>query len=85
MTVPPFAFEIKRCQGISKRNWWLQISTAVKEWKERYDEKRIPIVAYRKNGQPWRFLISAREVGLEVGFIQLEEIEAKKWLKNKLK
>lgn len=78
MTVPPFAFEVKRCQGLAFRDWWRQVSIAC------VDTDRVPVVAYRQNGKKWKFLLSAKLIGLPVGFIQLEEIEGRKWLINKL-
>jgi hypothetical protein len=64
----PFAFEIKRCEAIAKRDWWLQIVHS-------HRPGEIPVVMYRRNKQPWRFLISAVHLGLKTGFIQLESRE----------
>jgi len=78
--MPPFMFEVKRCEGLSLRDWWLQVSLATTS----YHEKRIRVVAFRRNKQKWAFLISATWIGLEKGFVQLEEFEGKTWLKSKL-
>ena len=75
--VYPFLFEIKRCEQLKLRDWWFQVKTAAKD-----SPGSIPIVAYRQNRKKWKFLISAQYIGLERGFIQLEEIEFKQWLKN---
>lgn len=72
--VEPFIFEVKRCQRLALRDWWLQVS------KAQFDDRKIRVVAFRQNQQPWRFLISAKYIGLEVGYIQLEESEAIRWL-----
>jgi hypothetical protein len=71
--VPPFNFEVKRCEAIARRKWWVQVVQSC-------TDGQVPVVAYRKNRQPWRFLISAKNIGLEKGFIQLEEFEARQWL-----
>jgi len=76
--VDPFVFEVKRCETLALRDWWIQVNKAC----HYLDDE--PIVAYRKNHQPWRFLISARNIGLEKGFVQLEEFEAKTWLLKQL-
>jgi len=76
--VPPFVFEVKRCESLSKRKWWLQVRSAT----EHHDA--IPVVCYRQNRQKWRYLISANHIGLKVGFIELEEIEFWNWARNRL-
>ncbi len=74
--VRPFLFEVKRCEVLAFRDWWLQVIVASKKTIE-----SVPIVAYRQNKQPWRFLISAKNIGLRVGYIQLEENEAIQWMR----
>ncbi len=76
-TLPPFMFEIKRCEGLSKREWWAQVKTASRPFS-----RAIPVVAYRQNRKPWRFLISATYIGLDKGYVELEELEFTKWLKQ---
>lgn len=73
LKVRDFIFEVKRCQSLSFRKWWVQVMTASKESSE-------PIVIYRQNTQPWRILISARYIGLKYGYIALGAIESKQWL-----
>ena len=68
----PFAFEVKRCQVLAKRDWWLQVVNSC-------EPSDIPVVMFRQNRQPWRFLISAKHVGLQTGFIQLESREFIMW------
>jgi len=75
LDIPPFIFEVKRVEKPNKRKWWLQVKAACQSGD-------VPVVAYRKNRQPWRFLISAAVIGLEHGFIQLEEMEFKQWIKQ---
>lgn len=72
---PPFAFEIKRCETLDLRGWWLQAANSCTP------EYRIPIVMYRQSRQPWRFLISAKTIGLKNGFVLLQEREFKLWMK----
>jgi len=76
LAVSPFVFEIKRCETLNLKAWWKQVSTAA------YYPGDVPVVAYRKNRQPWRFLISSVHIGVPKGFVQLEEKEFCKWLKN---
>lgn len=71
--IGPFVFEVKRCQTLSLKQWWLQVCQS---------EEGIRVVAFRPNKQPWRFLISAKWIGLENGFIQLEERIALHWFKK---
>lgn len=75
--VSPFLFEVKRCEALAKRDWWVQVMKAARQ-----NPGSIPVVAYRQNRKPWRFLISASYIGLEIGFIQLEEMEFTAWLKK---
>lgn len=75
VNVDPFVFEVKRQQVLSLRKWWVQVS-------EVSNNGKVPIVAYRQNRKPWKFLISATNIGLETGFIQLEDIEFIKWFEN---
>jgi len=75
---PPFCFEIKRQEKLSLRSWWCQCVAAATE------EHPVPVVMFRQNRGKWFFLISAREIGLSNGFIQLEDKEFVKWINNKL-
>ena len=70
----PFCFEIKRCEKLDLRAWWVQCVHAVT------DEYPVPVVMFRQNRGKWRFLITAREIGLKNGFICLEEMEFKRWV-----
>jgi len=71
---PPFCFEVKRTEGLALRSWWVQ---AVNSTTPEYPH---PVVMYRQNRQPWRFLISARNIGIKNGYVQLEEREFKMWV-----
>lgn len=75
---PPFAFEIKRCETVSKRSWWLQAVNSVT------GTYTVPIVMFRQNGKKWKFLISAKHLYIKNGFIQLEEREFVMWVKEYL-
>lgn len=75
---PPFALEIKRCQLLSKRDWWLQVRAAAAEHE-------IAVVMYRQNNLKWHFLIPAEFIGIATGYIQLEEREFIIWAKNIIK
>jgi hypothetical protein len=71
----PFALEVKRCQTLALRDWWLQVTTAASL------HNMIPVVMFKQNGNSWKFLISAKNIGLKTGFIQLEEREFIIWAK----
>lgn len=74
----PFALEIKRCERTDKRKWWIQVINSCRDGE-------IPVVMFRRNKERWRFLISAKYLGLNTGFIQLEEKEFVRWASNILK
>jgi hypothetical protein len=68
------AFEVKRCEKLDKKNWWLQIQNAVK------DTDYIPVVAYRQNRKKWCFLMSAECLGLSTGFVEIDRDTFVMWL-----
>ena len=70
---PPFCIEVKRQETLSKRDWWLQVTASVTK------EYSIPVVMYRQNHKKWKFLISARYIGISTGFIELEIREFEMW------
>jgi len=71
----PFAFEIKRCETLALRQWWVQAVTSCT------DEYNEPVVMYRQNRKQWQFLISAKHIGLKTGYIQLAAPEFVRWVK----
>lgn len=71
----PFAIEVKRQEVLQLRDWWRQ---SVLETPPQL----IPVVMYRQNRQPWRFLISAQYLGCKNGYIQLEDREFLMWAKT---
>jgi hypothetical protein len=75
--VKPFVFEVKRVEKLALRKWWIQVKKA-----SEHDVTNIPVVAFRQNGKPWSFLISAIYIGLDAGYMRLEEVEFKRWIKN---
>lgn len=77
--VKPFLIEVKRVENLNKRNAWIQIVTANRTF---FGGNKIPIVLYRKNRKKWKLLISAKYVGLNKGFVQLDTPEAERWLKK---
>ena len=78
LLVPPFVVEVKRCETLARNQWWSQVVAAT-------GRGQCSVVMYRRNRQPWRFLVPARIIGVESGFIELEaEIFirwARKWMK----
>ena len=69
----PLSIEVKRCETLLKRDWWMQAVSGTTALLD------TPVVMYRQSRQPWRFLISARCIGLTSGFVQVEEREFVKW------
>jgi len=72
--VDPFVFEVKRVERVNRKKWWLQVKAAAAS-----TPGSIPVVAYRPNRKPWEFLIPATWVGLQFGYIILEEKEFIQW------
>ena len=64
LLVPPFVIEVKRCETLSKVKWWEQVNRATKA-------PDCPVVMFRKNRQPWAFLVPSQLVGVKYGFIEL--------------
>jgi len=69
VNVAGWAFEVKRREVLSLDDWWWQVCVSV---KKHYPESE-PVVAFRQNRKPWEFLISARAIGLELGYIRLKD------------
>lgn len=70
---PPFAFEVKRREVIDLQSWWIQAK------KDATVLGLEPVVAFRQNRKPWEFLVSAKHIGCELGFIRLTESTFKAW------
>lgn len=68
-----FMFEVKRREVLDLKSWWMQVKKAVK------GTDKIPVVCYRQNRKKWQFLISAEYIGLDKGFVHLEEAVFKQW------
>ena len=59
-------FEVKRCEKLHLRAWWLQISNAT-------PRNGTSVVAFRQNKHNWQFLITARLIGCKGGYLLIEE------------
>ena len=68
--VDDFIFEVKRREKLSLSDWWHQVAVSAKNHK---DQELIPVVAFRQNRKPWEFLIPAKLIGLELGYLRVEE------------
>ena len=68
-----FMFEVKRRETLDLKSWWMQVKKAAK------GTDKVPIVCYRQNRKQWQFLIPATYIGLDVGYIHLEERTFIKW------
>ena len=71
---PPFSFEIKRVENLDVQAAWVQCKVAA--------EKLClePVLAHRRNRQPWSFCIGARHIGCDLGYIQFDERVFKQWV-----
>ena len=65
LLVNPFVIEVKRCETLAKQAWWNQVCKAT-------SGKMCPVVMYRRNRQPWRFLVPSTLIGVDLGFMELE-------------
>ena len=66
-----FIFEVKRRENTSLGSWWHQVAIAK---KNHINNDLIPVVAFRKNHQPWQFLIPAKLIpGLGLGYLIASE------------
>lgn len=85
LDVPPFCFEVKRVEYLSLDTWWLQVIKAAREYNDSLDSfEWIPVVAFRQNNRQWEFLISAKNIGLEHGFVRLQSLRFVQWARVKL-
>lgn len=65
-----FLFEVKRHEKPNLDSFWYQVIVA----KQHHSNKDlIPVVAYRENRKPWKFLIPANLIGVKLGYIHLSE------------
>ena len=71
IVIGDFFFEVKRREKHSLPDYWHQ---TVRQRKGRKGKGRIPVVAFRSNRQPWRFLLPAFLLMPKMkGFMLLEE------------
>ena len=79
--LPPFGFEVKRCEKLQLIDWWIQVKTDCEQYNNiRLNDKiSTPVVAFRQNGKPWEFLISAHNIGCNKGFIRINEKVFLEW------
>ena len=71
---PPFGIEVKRCEKLALVDWWIQAKHDAEVFNNRmgdHGHQIMPVVAFRQNGKPWEFLISATNIGCELGFLRL--------------
>ena len=80
--VPPFVFEVKRRESVDEYAFWNQVVIAADEYMEEHGWRPEPIVAYRQNRQPWRFIISGHWIGNSRGYIMLTERSFREWANN---
>lgn len=68
--LPDFLVEVKRREQFDLQSWWNQITFVSRKHK---NKDLIPIVAFRKNRQKWEFLIPAKLIGVEKGYLRVNE------------
>jgi hypothetical protein len=74
----PFIFEVKRQETLHLHDWWMQVKRAASATGD------IPIVMYRQNRKPWNFLISAKYIGVDAGYLIVNEVVFIKWFNKAL-
>jgi len=65
LLVPPFVIEVKRCEALAKKSWWAQVIAATMP-------PLCPVVMFRQNRQPWRFLLPAALLEVDSGYLEVE-------------
>lgn len=68
--VDDFIIEVKRREGLDLDSWWWQVCVAAKNHP---NKDLIPVVAFRQNRMPWEFLLPAKLIGLDKGYVRLAE------------
>lgn len=79
---PPFGVEVKRCQSLALIDWWIQAKHDAEIFNngiEDHGHQITPVVAFRQNGKPWEFLISATYIGCELGFLRVSRKVFGEW------
>lgn len=80
-----FIFEVKRVENLNLANAWRQVAISSKainkKRRERGESVAEPVLAHRVNNSPWSFCISAKHIGLNNGFIMLNERNFLEWAK----
>jgi len=72
--------EVKRQETLSLNSWWRQACEAADNRGE------TPIVMFRQNRKPWRFLLPAYLLTVGApGFIELQEPAFRCWLREWIK
>ncbi len=80
---PPFGFEVKRREDLDLKSWWIQAKNDCEKYNNPYFDL-IPVVAFRQNGKPWEFLVSAKFIGCQLGFIRINEDVFKEFVQRGL-
>lgn len=88
----PFLFEIKRVENLDLMAAWLQVKAAWLRFAKEdvgdstiADANLIPVVAFRKNRQPWEFLIPACILELDYGYLRLTEVVFRDFAEKQLR
>lgn len=67
--IKDFLFEVKRRETLDLDSWWYQVAIS----KQHDNDDIIPVVAFKQNYKPWKFLLPAKLIGLKLGYIELSE------------
>ena len=68
--VHPFIFEVKRREKLDLKQWWAQVVNAK---NNNPNPALTPVVAFRQNRKKWEFLIPAKLIGLDDGWLHTTE------------
>lgn len=63
----PFAFEVKHQKAQSLNQWWAQTV------RQAQDSKRLPVLFYRGNHQPWRVAVAPHDISNSIWPVRRDE------------
>lgn len=80
---PPFIFEVKRREAVDHYSFWNQVHIAQQDYFKETGYWLEPVVAYRKNREPWSFLISGKFMKTR-GYVMMPQGSFVEWCKRYL-
>ena len=77
-----FVFEVKRVENLDIQGAWIQCKTACSNVNEQDGTNRTGVVCFRRNKEKWSFAISAKNIGLQYGYVILPEKVFIEWVEH---